>query len=63
VISLRRHEHRERHLDELFIFVDRVQGAAHVVGDLCRTAHFHPVLKLHDGGLKGELVFVDLEKQ
>jgi hypothetical protein len=36
--SRRGHQHRERYLDELFIPVDRDQGAVHVFGDFCRTA-------------------------
>ena len=60
--SLRCHEHRQRQLDELFILVDGVQGAAHVVGNVSRAARLDPIGKLQDGGFQGELVFVDLEQ-
>jgi hypothetical protein len=61
--SLRRHKNCERKLDELFVLIDGVQGTADVVGDVGRAACFNLVGKLKDGGLKGELVFVDLEEQ
>ena len=56
-----RHEHSKRYLDELLVSIDRVQGAPNIVGDVRRSAHLYPVRKLHDGGLQGELVFVDLK--
>lgn len=61
--SLRRHQHRKRHIDELFVLADCVQSAAHVAGNLRRSALLDPKRQLHDGGLKGELILVDLEKQ
>ena len=42
---LRRHEHRERHLDELLIAVDGRQGAADIVGGLRRAALLYPVFE------------------
>ena len=61
--SLWRHQHRQRQLDELFVLVDGVQGAAHVVGDISRAAGLDSIRKLHDGGFEGELVFVDFVQQ
>jgi hypothetical protein len=61
-LSLRRHEHRERDLDELLVTIDRLQGAAHIVGNLGISSLLDPICQLHDGGLEGELVLVDLEK-
>jgi hypothetical protein len=40
--SLWGHEHRERHLDEFFIFVDRLQRAAHISNNLGRVALLDP---------------------
>lgn len=59
--SFRRHYHRERHLDELFVLVDRLKGAADIAADLGRSALLNPKRELHDGILQGEVVFVDLE--
>jgi hypothetical protein len=50
------HQHRQRHLDELFISVYGFQGAAHVVGDIGRSLLLDPVRKLLDGGFQGELI-------
>ena len=61
--SLRCHQHRESHLDELFILVDRFQGAAHIATDLGRTALLNPKRQLYDGSLQSELVFIKLEEQ
>jgi hypothetical protein len=61
--SFRRHQHRQRKLNEFLIPVDRFQGAAYIVGNLGGTALLDLVGKLQDRGLKGELVFVDLEMQ
>ena len=61
--SLRGHQDCERQLDDLFVLVDGVQGAAHVVGDVSLAAGLDPIRKLHDGGFEGELVFVDLVQQ
>jgi hypothetical protein len=61
--SIRRYEYRESHLDKLFVLVDRFQGASHIATDLGRTALLYPKCQFHDGCLKGELVFVDLEQQ
>jgi hypothetical protein len=61
--SFRCHEHRQCHLDEFLVAVDGDQGAAQIVGDLGCAAGLDSVGKLQDGGLKGELIFVDLEKQ
>ena len=36
--SFRRHQHRKRHVDELFIPTDCVQSSAYVAGDLTRAA-------------------------
>ena len=63
LLSFWRHQHSERQLDELFIFVDGVQGSTHVVGDIGRASLLNPVRKLHDGSLEGELVLIDLEQQ
>ncbi|MNR61583.1 hypothetical protein D3C85_1833730 [compost metagenome] len=38
-------------------------GAADITADLGRSAMLNPKRELHDGGLQGELVFVDLEQQ
>lgn len=35
--SLRRHQHRRRHLDELFILVHGLQGTTQVFGDIIRV--------------------------
>jgi len=59
--SLRRHHHRQRHLDEFLIPVDCVQGAANIVGYIGRATLLYPKRELHDGRFQGELVFVDLE--
>ncbi len=61
--SLRRHQYSERHLDEFFVAVNSSQGTANVLGDFGRPALLDPVRKLQDGGLKGELVFVDPVQQ
>lgn len=61
--SVGRHQHCKRHLDELFVLVDRPERAAHILGDVCRSALFDPVRQLHDGGFEGELVFVDFEEK
>ena len=54
---------RERQFDELFVLVDCVQGTAHVVRDFGSALLLDPVGQFKDGGLKGQLVFVDLEEQ
>lgn len=61
--SIQCHHHRECHLDELFIFIDGVQGAADVIGYVGRAALLDPVRKLQDGGFEGELVFVNFESR
>ena len=63
MLSLGSHQPCERKLDELPVFVDGVQGAAHVVCDVSLAAGPDPIGTLQDGGLKGELVFVDLLHQ
>lgn len=60
--SFRRHQHRERHLDEFFVLVDRLKGAADITADLGRSAMLNTKREHHDGSLQGELVFVDLEQ-
>jgi hypothetical protein len=55
--SLRRHKHRKRQLDELFVLVDGVQGAAHVVRDFGGALLLDPVGQFKDGGLKGSIGF------
>lgn len=44
---------RERQLDELFVLVDCVQGAAHFVRDFGGPSLLDPVGQLEDGCLKG----------
>lgn len=48
--SLRRHEHRQRHADELVVLADRSQRAAHIASNLIRVALFDPQRQLHDRG-------------
>ena len=55
--SLQGHQHRERQLDELFIFIDGVHGAADVSGDVGRAALLDPVSGSHDGGFQRGRVF------
>lgn len=45
---------------ELLIFVDGVQGATNIIGDVGRSALLNPVRDFQDGGFEGELIFVDL---
>ena len=52
--SLRRHHHRQRHLAELLIPVDCVQGATNVVGYIGRATLLYPKRELHDGGFQGD---------
>jgi hypothetical protein len=61
--SLWRHKHRQRHLDELFILVNRFQGATHISTDLGWSALLDPKRKLQDGSLKGELVSLILNSR
>jgi hypothetical protein len=49
-LSLRSHPYRERHFDEVFIFIYGFQGDAHVIGDVDRSALLDPIRKLLDGG-------------
>ena len=62
-MSLRSHQYRKRQLDEFLILADRIQGAAHIVGDIGSSLLFDLVGQFQDGGLKGQLVFVDLVEQ
>jgi hypothetical protein len=62
LLSLRRHHHRKRHLDEFFILVHRLEGTTDVFGDVGRAALLNPESQLHDGGFHGELIFVELVK-
>jgi len=43
LLSLRCHHHRKRHLDELFVSVDRVQGASGVVGRFAAAVMLYSV--------------------
>lgn len=54
---------RKRHLDELLVLVDGVQGAADVVGDFCAASLLDQAGQLHDGCFEGELVFIDFVEQ
>lgn len=54
-----RHQDRQCQLDELFVFVDGVQAPTYVVSDFGTAALFDPVGQFKNGGLKGQLVFVD----
>jgi hypothetical protein len=51
------------HLDKLFVLVNRLQRAAYVSTNFGRSSLLDLKRKLHDGSLKGELVFVDPEQQ
>ena len=62
LVLIRGHQHRKRQLDELFILVDSVQNTAHVVRDFGGALLLDLVGQFKDCGLKGQLVFVDLEE-
>ena len=59
---LRRHKHRERHVDELFVPADDLQCTPDVLCNVSCSSLFNPKRKLHNGGLKDELILVDLKK-
>lgn len=51
-VLIGRHQHRKREFDELFVLINGVKCAAHVVCDFGSSSLLDPVGQLKDSGLR-----------
>jgi hypothetical protein len=60
--SIRRHQHRKRHVDKLLILAESLQCAEHIAANFTRATLFDLQRQLHVCDFEGQWVLIDPEQ-